>query len=237
MRNKSVFDFMVRDSRAPTPIAEGLNLAEGYYREGDYAKAARIWQDAADMGDFHATFRLAKLMVHWAGAPMSYKDRLKLAEGLLLKLRKKSDDPAIDLALADVYAACGATKVASALGHLLMAKAAGGEVTEEMVTSYERRLAKQSVEISEDAHGAYILGNALLRLGEHEKGVYFLEQAVAHGEGNWVATAVLELAQACEGKEGFQELHSKYVKKAAELGNPYILRGNPATARKTRRGA
>lgn len=205
-------------------IFEQVNLANRHYQNGDHYSASQIWEDAVDVGNEEAAYRLAKMLKETETYPMKRPERFRKSEQLLLALWNRYSDYRIDLELADLYYRCGTGKYASALGHLLRAKINGAHVESDLIEAYQKRLAKESVDVSNDSHGAYLLGCALVDAGSTEKGIYFLEQAIEYGgDSRWVAYAALELAQACEGRTGYETLHFKALKLAKDLGFPEVL--------------
>lgn len=148
-------------------------------------------------------------------------DRMKESERLLLMLSHRyPTSGAVDSELADLYYRCA--KYASALGFLLRAKLKKYPVDPEVVTTYHKRLLKESVDLTEDTHGGYILGSVLVECGVIEKGTVLIEQAVELGRDKpWAGFAALDLADAYRGQN--DERHKEFLKLASELGNPEIL--------------
>lgn len=205
-------------------VFEQVKLANLRYKKGDFTIAAQIWENAADVGNDEAAYRLAKMLKETESYPMQRLERFRKSERLLRALWNRYSDYRIDLELADLYYRCGMGKYASALGHLLRAKLNGAQVEAELVEAYQKRLSKESVDVSNDPHGAYLLGCALVDSGAVEKGVYFLEQAIEYGRNSkWIAYAALELAQACEGCRGYERLRYSALKQAEDLGFPEVL--------------
>ena len=205
-------------------VFEQVKLAILHYKKGDFTIAARIWGDAADVGTDEAAYRLAKMLKETESYPMQRLERFRKSERLLRALWNRYSDYRIDLELADLYYRCGTGKYASALGHLLRAKLNGAQVEAELVEAYQKRLSKEPVDVSNDPHGAYLLGCALVDAGSVEKGIYFLEQAIEYGRSSrWVGYAALELAKACEGRRGYERLYYRALKQAEELGFPEVL--------------
>lgn len=205
-------------------VFEQTKLANFHYENGDFTAAGQIWEDAADVGNDEAAYRLAKMLKDTESYPMQRLERFRKSERLLLSLWDRYSDYRIDLELADLYYHCGTGKYASALGHLLRAKLNGAPVEPKLIEIYQKRLVKESVEVSNDPHGAYLLGCALVDAGLIEKGIYFLEQAIKYGRNSrWVAYAALDLAQTCEGRREYEKMHYSALKQAKDLGFPEVL--------------
>ena len=219
------FDIPVHGLKEEYPdVFEQVKLANLHYKNGDFTTAGQIWENAADVGNDEAAYRLAKMLKKTESYPMQRMERFRKSERLFLALWNRYSDYRIDLELADLYYRCGTGKYASALGHLLRAKLNGAQVETELVEAYQKRLSKESVDVSNDPHGAYLLGCALVDVGSVEKGIYFLEQSIEYGRSSrWVGYAALELAQACEGRRGYERLYYSALKQAEELGFPEVL--------------
>ena len=168
------------------------------------------------------TLRLAVFLKTADTPSIPKQELLQESERLLLKLCELyPTSGTVNVELADLYYKC--EKYASALGYLLRAKLNGYSIESEIVVDYQKRLRNEPLDLHEDAHGAYLLGGALVESGEQEKGLYFLEQAVRHGKNQcWQSFAALDLADACRGIDN--ELMIEALKLASDLGNPEILR-------------
>lgn len=204
-------------------VFEMVKEANQYYKDGQYELAVQLYQDAIDVGNNEAMFRLAHLLKEHTVFSLSKQERFKQAEYLLLKLctRHTRFQNQIDMELADLYYRLG-NKNASALGHLLRPKLNGHYIDDKLIDSYQKRLAKQSIDLSSDPYGAYLVGKALLNAGS-DRAIYFLEQSIEFGgKGKWVSFAALDLADCYRGKNDF--MYCKYLRLATELGNPEILR-------------
>lgn len=188
-----------------------VSLGKEYFKDGNLIEATVLWEKASSCGNDHATFLLALLAKR--------NNRYKEAEHLLLRLRTRHTglEGRIEVELADLYHR--AQMPVSALGSLLMARNAGEEVCD--IDKYQRAFKHTDIHASTDPHGAYILGTALIKAGIREKGVYFLSQAIQYGEGKWVASAALDLAEVAVGDDA---LSSEAFRIAEELGNPQILK-------------
>ena len=209
-----------------TNIPEQVKTAVLHYKNGNFSVAVQIWENAVDVGNEEAAYYLAKVLKETELYPLQLQrlERFRKSERLLLTLWNRYSDHRIDLELADLYYRCGTGKYASALGHLLRAKINGAHVEPRLIEAYQKRLAKESVDASNDPHGAYLLGSALIDAGSLEKGIYFLEQAIEYGcNRKWVAYAALELSQACDGHPEYTSLHFKMLNLAKDLGFPEIL--------------
>lgn len=219
------FDIPVHGLKEEYPdVFEQVKLANLHYKNGDFTTAGQIWENAADVGNDEAAYRLAKMLKKTESYPMQRLERFRKSERLFLALWNRYSDYRIDLELADLYYRCGTGKYASALGHLLRAKLNGAQVETELVEAYQKRLSKESVDVSNDSHGAYLLGCALVDVGSVAKGIYFLEQSIEYGRSSrWVGYAALELAQAREGRRGYERLYYSALKQAEELGFPEVL--------------
>lgn len=166
-------------------------------------------------------FRLAVFLKETDTPSISKMELLQESERLLLKLCEYYPNSGmINAELADLY--YKSEKYASALGYLLKAKLNSYSIDSKIVAVYHKQLLNESLDLSEDAHGAYLLGGALVEAGEQEKGLYFLEQAVRYGKNQrWQSFAALDLADACKGID--DKLMIEALKLASDLGNPEIL--------------
>lgn len=223
MKKKFAYDVPIHGLKEDYPnVFSQVQLANSHYRAGDYAAAARIWADAAEVGNAEAAYRLAVLLKEREVIPLPRMERYRKSEQLLLDLYNRFSDYRIGLELADLYFRCG--KYASALGYLLEAKQCGAQVDSNLLEAYQKRLERNCIEVSDDPRGGYLLGTALVEAGLREKGIYFLGQAVEFGgSSQWAACAALEAARACDGLRGYAKLRYKYANQAAQLGNPEIL--------------
>lgn len=221
----NMFDIPVHGLKEEYPnVLEQVKSANQHYKNGNFTVAVQVWENAVNVGNEEATYYLAKALKETEFYPAPRLERFRKSEQLLLTLWNRYSDYRIDLELADLYYRCGTGKYASALGHLLRAKINGAHVESGLLEAYQKRLAKESADVSNDPHGAYLLGCALVDAGSLEKGIFFLEQAIEYGSNSrWVAYAALELAQACEGHTGYELLHFKTLKLAKDLGFPEIL--------------
>ncbi|MBQ3194715.1 MAG: hypothetical protein IJO21_07535 [Oscillospiraceae bacterium] len=224
MKKKFAFDVPIYGLKEDYPdVFSQVRLAERYYLDGNYAEAARIWVDAAEVGNVKASYRLAVLLKDTEVIPLPRRERFRRSEQLLLKFCGRYPDGRIELELADLYFHSG--RYASAVGYLLKAKQRGAQAEPGLLETYRKHLERSSIEVGNDPHGSYVLGSALVDAGLLEKGIFFLEQAVEYGgSSQWAACAALEAARACDGLQGYEGLRRKYLDQASRLGNPELLR-------------
>lgn len=168
------------------------------------------------------SFRLAVFLKEMDTPLMSKLDRLRESERLLLVLNHRYPSSGqLDAELGDLYYRCA--KYASALAHLMRAYLKSYPIDPEVITTYHKRLLKESIDLSEDSHGGYILGSVLVQYGLFDRGTALMEQALEFGrDKTWAGFAALDLADAYRGKN--DNLHQKFLKLASDLNNPEILR-------------
>lgn len=224
------FDVPVGNAEANYTMADLILLAKKHQNSGEYETARYYYERAASASYAPAKFHLARLLRDTANLEQTQTERFSRCEKLLLELEGTIDQKEI---LAQV---CFELSVLyekmrqpiSCLAYLLRSRRYGRSIEETIISNYQRKICQQIDinNLSANVRGCYVLGIECAKdEATVQHGIYFLEEAVQHGDPNGIAA--LELAdilnRSLKQDAHMRNLAKKYYTIAKERGNPDIL--------------
>lgn len=228
-QKKWLSEVMVEEAEGARTVRETLSLADEYAAKREW-QAARILYARASEVSIMGKLEYARFLMRVPELEnMTRYELLKKAEGLLLWVERNGNtemEAEACLLLANLYRRFRGREL-SALGYLLRGKSV--DLEDEMTAGafWKAILRLNLADAEEDPHGCYLVGMEASRYTDNAEVInwacYFLQTAVEYGKGPYVGVAALRLAELYQDTCPDADLAARYLRAAAEHGNPDIL--------------
>ena len=211
-------------------IADLLISAKHHEKNGEYDIARTHLERAVSASYAPAKFHLARLLRDTTNLEQTQAERFSRCEQLLLELERTLDKKEI---LAQICFELSVLyekmrRPISCLAYLLRSRRYGRNIEEKIIANQQKKICQQLDinNVSADVQGCYVLGIEYAKdEATIQHGIYFLEEAVQHGDPNGIAALELAdiLSHTSRHDSHMRDLAKKYYTIAKGRGNPDVL--------------